>query len=156
VPKNIGYATFNVVLSEYYLNSLNKAGVDMNRRKKEELRKYNIKRAGKTDAEILVIDVEDKRNCLISEISSSIHVSLFSEEYDFMGDSCSDAKDRSRGINPMSPSYIKKIAEKRKVLCFEPLSSSGESTSSDTKDYCLAIVKKAFDAAKIEMALIKG
>jgi len=89
--------------------------------------------------------VEDKRAGLISDVARSIHCSLFPEEYDFMGDSCSDAKDRSRGINPMSQSYIDKIAEKRKALCFKALSSSGESTSSDTRDYCLKMVKKAFD-----------
>jgi len=136
----------------------------MNRFEKEQLSKCREKREGKTDAEIVVIDAEDKRNDLISDIASSIHGSLFPEEYDFMGDSCSDAKDRSRGINPMSQSYIDKIAEKRKVLWFEPLSSGGESVSSDTNDYCLKIVKKAFDeisnqklfnAAKLEMALSK-
>jgi len=117
----------------------------MNRLKKEELRQYNEKIEGKTDTETAVIDSEDKRAGLISDVARSIHCSLFPEEYDFMGDSCSDAKDRSRGINPMSSSYIKKIAEKRKVLCFKGLSSSGENTSSDTRDYCLKIVKKAFD-----------
>jgi len=117
----------------------------MSRLKKGELRQYNEKRVGKTDAEIAVIDAEDKREGLVSDVARSIHCSLFPEEYDFMGDSCSDAKDRSRGINPMSQSYIDKITEKRKALCFEPLSSSGESTSSDTRDYCLKIVKKAFD-----------
>jgi len=117
----------------------------MNRLKKEELSQYNAKREGKTDAETALIDAEDKRAGLISDVARSIHCSLFPEEYDFMGDSFSDAKDRSRGINPMSESYIKKIVEKRKVLHFEPLSSSGESTSSDTRNYCLKIVKKAFD-----------
>jgi len=136
----------------------------MNRLKKEELRQYNEKRDGKTVAETAVIDAEDKRNGLISDIASSIHGSLFPEEYDFMGDSCSDAKDRSRGINPMSQSYIDKISEKRNVLGFEPLSSSGDSAYSETTEYCLKIVKNAFDEisdkklfndAKLEMALSK-
>ena len=45
---------------------------------------------------------EFERKQRIKSVAEQIHCEFFPEEYDFMMDSISDAKDRRRGINPMS------------------------------------------------------
>jgi len=115
----------------------------MNRAKKEEKRKYQEARKGKTAEEIAVIDAQDIVNEQIHRVAKLLHGSLFSEEYDLMSDSISDAHDRKKGINPMSEEYIKKVDDKRRVLGFSSLSSSGQTTTNDTMEYCLRIAKGA-------------
>ena len=66
---------------------------------------------------------------------------LFGEEWDFMGDSIADSKDRSRGMNPMSQTYIDQVNKKRKAFGVSPHYDGG--TSSDiTSDYfCEEVVR---------------
>jgi len=115
----------------------------MNRAKKEEQRKYQEARKGKTAEVIAVIDAQDIVNEQVNRVAKLLHGSLFSEEYDLMSDSISDTHDRKKGINPMSEEYIKKVDDKRRVLGFSPLSSSGQTTTNDTMEYCLNVAEGA-------------
>jgi hypothetical protein len=65
-----------------------------------------------------------------------LHIELFSEEYDKMYDSILDAKERAKGINPMSKEYQQKVAKKRKNLGVSPLSSSGDSVDDSSWELC--------------------
>jgi len=118
----------------------------MNRAKKEEIRKYNEAREGKSVEEIADIDRQDKMDAKIKKLASLLHGRLFPEEYDFMSDSSSDAYDRKRGINPMSEAYIKKVAERRRVMGFSPLSSGGKTTENDTLEFCLSVARGALSS----------
>jgi len=117
----------------------------MNRAKKEEIRKYNEARQGKSIEEISEIDRQDKLDAQIKKLASLLHGQLFPEEYVFMSDSISDAKDRGRGINPMSEDYIRKVDDKRRVLGFSPLTSAGKTTDNDTLEFCMKIAKSSFN-----------
>ena len=79
-----------------------------------------FKRIFKVDslADLMKLDQEKLVQVLLYE--------LFSEEQDHMFDSISDAKDRAKGINPMSNEYQLRVAEKRNILL------DGESISSST------------------------
>ncbi|MCW8331888.1 hypothetical protein MD588_24110 [Photobacterium sp. SDRW27] len=60
---------------------------------------------------------------------SDSHADLFPEEYDFIGDSVTDARLRRRGVNPMAQSYIDAVNERRYqmgVKAFMPTSASPE------------------------------
>ena len=65
-----------------------------------------------------------------------LHIELFSEEYDKMSDSILDAKERAKGINPMSKEYQLKVAKKRKKLGVSQLSSSGDSVDDSSWELC--------------------
>lgn len=113
----------------------------MNRYKKEEKRKRDEARKGLTDDEVLAIDLEDEINNKIEKLARSIHAEKFPEEYDFMYDSGVDAKERSRGINPMSQEYIEKIRMKRKELGVAQLAENGMPASGDSYRVCLEEAK---------------
>jgi hypothetical protein len=63
------------------------------------------------------------------------HAELFFEEYDYMFDSLSEARNRQRGLSPMRASYLEKTNDRRVAMGFEPLSDSGHATSRDTYDF---------------------
>lgn len=90
----------------------------MNRFRKEELRKGQV----------------DRQNSEIEELARKIHIDRFPEEYDHYNDSISDAADRRCGINPMSATYIAKVAEKRRLEGVAPLGDNGLPVSKDTWD----------------------
>jgi len=119
----------------------------MNKAKKEEIRKYNEARQGKPAEEIAEIDRQDKMGAKIKKLASLLHGRFFPEEYDFMSDSISDAKDRKKDINPMSEEYIKKMDNKRQALGFRPILSSGHAVENETLEFCLKIVKSGFELA---------
>jgi len=56
-----------------------------------------------------------------------LHLELFPEEYDYIYDSIADAKDRRRGLNPMSQAYIDKTNERRISLGVLPFSITDDS-----------------------------
>lgn len=114
----------------------------MNRVKKEEKRKHDEARKGLSEDQIAVLDLEDLIKAKIERLAQKIHVEKYSEEYDFMYDSISDAKDRSKGINPMRQDYIEKIKKKREALGVTQLSDSGKSVSNDTFELCIQEAKK--------------
>ena len=71
-----------------------------------------------------------------------LHTELFPEEYDEIGDSTQDAKERKIGKNPMSKEYIKRMDDKRVKLGFNPLSPAGYNVTDDTMGYCKNLVVK--------------
>ena len=69
--------------------------------------------------------------------AKKLHIELFSEEYDKMSDSILDAKERAKGINPMSKKYQLKVAKKREHLGVSPLSISGNSIDDSSWQLCI-------------------
>jgi hypothetical protein len=63
------------------------------------------------------------------------HIELFPEEYDYMFDSFSEARERSKGLSPMDAAYLENASQRRVAMGFKPLSDSGYATSRDTFDY---------------------
>jgi hypothetical protein len=93
----------------------------MNKAKKEEARK--LRQAHETmSAEELQ---EFKRKRRIQSLAEQLHSEMFPEEYDFMMDSISDAKDRRRGKNPMSAEYTEQANARREKLGVPPLGANG-------------------------------
>ena len=68
-----------------------------------------------------------------------------------MSDSILDAKERAKGINPMSKEYQQKVAKKRKNLGVSPLSSSGDSVDDSSWELC----KKECEARKNKLKTLK-
>lgn len=58
---------------------------------------------------------------------NELHLELFPEEYDFMYDSIADARDRARGKNPMSQSYIDEVNERRINMGVKPYETTKSS-----------------------------
>lgn len=85
----------------------------MNRLKKEEILKQKVKYLGLTDMEIKKLKAEDAKQEKIQELARKIHHEKFPEEYDYFYDSSADAKDRKKGINPMSEEYINEVSMRR-------------------------------------------
>ena len=83
--------------------------------------------------------------------AKQLHIELFSEEYDNMSDSILDAKERAKGINPMSKEYQQKVAKKRKNLGVSPLSNSGESVDDSSWELC----KEECEARKNKLKTLK-
>lgn len=104
----------------------------MNRFKKEEIRNRRELRAGLSEMEIKLLDREEFRQHMIFELARSIHEQWFPEEYDHIYDSIEEAKDRLKGINPMSESYNVDIATRRKAISVSPLSESGMPICNDS------------------------
>jgi|TARA_B110001452_G_scaffold41907_1_gene32168 hypothetical protein len=83
--------------------------------------------------------------------AKQLHIELFSEEYDKMSDSILDAKERAKGINPMSKKYQLKVAKKREHLGVSPLSSSGDSVDDSSWELC----KEECEARKNKLKTLK-
>jgi len=114
----------------------------MQRAKKEKLKKANQAREGKSEAEIAELDFNDHVLEKVKKRANTLHHDQFPEEFDFMYDSLSDAKDRRRGINPMSQDYIDKVNSKRARLGVTALAENGKSVSMDTYKICLEEAKR--------------
>jgi len=76
----------------------------------------------------------------VDEKARKLHTELFPEEYDEIGDSIQDAVERSKGNNPMSKEYIKRMDDKRIKLGFNPLSPAGYNENDDTIGYCKKLI----------------
>ncbi|XOB90755.1 hypothetical protein ACMC9M_10360 [Pseudomonadota bacterium 24LQ007] len=109
----------------------------MNRYKAEQSRAQREARLGKTPAEIQALDQVDALHTQIRELAHKIHADRFPEEYDHYYDSIADAKDRSRGINPMSQEYIDKVNARRQKLGVAPLAENGMPVSNETWEIAL-------------------
>lgn len=113
----------------------------------QKLKKHELKKLSKAKeqffqehsgegAEILYECYRDLDN-LVNRYTNALHAKLFSEEYDFMGDSIADSRDRARGTNPMSDEYENKVNQKRISMGFLPLKKDGmPSDANKTKAYC--------------------
>ncbi|GGE69819.1 hypothetical protein GCM10011533_22740 [Streptosporangium jomthongense] len=102
----------------------------MNRAKKEEAKKLREAYESMSPEEL----EEFERRRRIKSLAEQIHSELFPEEYDFMMDSIADAKDRRRGINPMSDEYTAKVNARRKELGVSPLGDNGMPTDNSSWD----------------------
>ena len=100
----------------------------MNRMAKEELRRYREARKGLSPAEIAELDRREAEEEAFQKRVRSWHGRLFPEEYDFYYDSIADARDRARGINPMSDEFIARTDARRKALGFAAYGFDGPST----------------------------
>ena len=83
--------------------------------------------------------------------AKQLHIELFSEEYDKMFDSILDAKERAKGINPMSKKYQLKVAKKREHLGVSPLSISGNSIDDSSWQLCI----EEYEARKNKLKTLK-
>lgn len=100
----------------------------MNKAKKEAARKLREAYENLSPEELQ----EFERNRRIESLAEQIHHELFPEEYDFMMDSISDAKDRRRGINPMSDDHTAKVNARREELGVSPLGDNGMPTDNSS------------------------
>lgn len=114
----------------------------MNREKKEEIKRYQAARAGLSPDEVAAVDRRESHQKAIKDLARTLHAEQFPEETDFCYDSSSDAKDRSRDINPMSDDYVKRVDERRIRMGFAPLLPSGLPQSQETMEYCIELAKK--------------
>ena len=114
----------------------------MQRAKKEEMRKWQEARAGKSGEEIAAIDRADSLEKEINEVASSIGYWFFPEEYDYIYDSVSDAKARRRGKNPMSESYLSSVDKKRQELGLNFLAESGMTTSDLLRELAIFMIQR--------------
>lgn len=119
----------------------------MNRAKKEQLKRYQEARRGLSEEEVRELNAREARNSAIESLARSIHHEWFPEEYDFMMDSYSDAKDRRRGQNPMSAEYTARVNARRAEFGIKPLGPDGMPV--DKESWRLARVEAArrFDEA---------
>lgn len=106
----------------------------MNKAKKEDARKLR-EAYEKLSTEELQEFAQQRR---IEALAKEIHFELFPEEYDHMMDSISDAKDRRRGINPMSVDYTAKVNARREELAVSPLGANGMPTDISSWDVARA------------------
>ena len=120
----------------------------MNRVKKEEIRKHKEARQGLTPEQVQVLDAQDIENALIEALARKMHVARFAEEYDYMYDSTSDARERQRGVNPMSQEYMAKIKEKRQQQGVSPLAENGLALTQETNELCLQEAKGLIDSLR--------
>ena len=72
---------------------------------------------------------------------NDLKYALFSEEWDFMGDSMADSKDRSRGINPMSQDYTNRVNRKRKAFGVNPIYEGGHDSDISSDSFCQEVVR---------------
>lgn len=117
----------------------------MNRAKKEEARKLREAYENMSKKELEELD----RKRQIEALARGIHHELFPEEYDFMMDSISDAKDRRRGINPMSEEYTERVNARRKELSVPPLGPNGLPTCKTSWEVAYAEAEKRYQGSSI-------
>lgn len=113
-----------------------------NKVKREELRKKAEARQGLSPEQVAELDAQDALEEEIHNQALALHVEMFPEEYDYRLDSCADAQERKRGINPMNQDYIDKVAKKRMELGVSPLAQDGMPASKDSYQVCLGIIRK--------------
>ena len=109
----------------------------MNRWKKEEIKKHNKDREGKSADEIKALDGLGRQRERICALARKIHSETFPEEYDFMLDDIADLNRRRQGENPMNQEYTKKVNLRRVDLGFKPLTDNGMPSNEQTYEWCL-------------------
>tara|TARA_B100000809_G_C14971956_1_gene471273 strand:+ start:277 stop:750 length:474 start_codon:yes stop_codon:yes gene_type:complete len=107
----------------------------MNRQKKEELKKFHHDTNGMNLVEIEAYKLNQLQEKERKHLIFMLHTAIFPEEYDYQGDSYSDTKERKRGIDPLSKSYIKTVVERRLKFGVEPYVCN-QGHFQTTIDYC--------------------
>lgn len=113
----------------------------MNKAKKEEARKLREAYENLSEEELQEFEQQRRFEALAKEI----HFELFPEEYDHMMDSISDAKDRRRGINPISADYTTKVNTRRDGLGVSPLGDNGMSIDNSSWDVARAEARRRLE-----------
>lgn len=67
---------------------------------------------------------------------------LFSEEWDFMADSTSDAQKRAAGVNPADSDYTSKVNGKRELFGVTPLAENGMPQDESSLRFCEKVIAK--------------
>ncbi|MEX0624599.1 hypothetical protein [Saccharospirillum sp.] len=114
----------------------------MNRVNKEAARQYREAREGLSAAKIQALDLKEAREQELDSLTRAIHHEWFPEESDHMMDSISDARDRKRGINPMSAEYTESVNTRREARGVEPLGENGLPTTKKSWDLAAAEAKR--------------
>lgn len=94
-----------------------------------------------TDYEIEKLRKVQQRPTEFATQVQELQRALFSEESDFMLDSGVDAKERSRGKNPMSQAYIDRITKKREAFGLPSLGESGYTVDEASELFCEEVVR---------------
>ncbi|WP_223883427.1 5' nucleotidase, NT5C type [Arenibacter lacus] len=94
-----------------------------------------------TDYEIeKVREIQRKPTPFATQVKN-LRLALFGEEYDFMGDSGADSKDRSKGISPMSQEYTDRVNKKRETFGVSPLGEAGYAQDNSSLLFCEEVVR---------------
>lgn len=118
----------------------------MNKAKKEKARKLREAYENMSKAEFQKF----MRKQQIQSLAQTIHFELFPEEYDEIMDSYSEAKDRRRGINPMSAEYTERVNARRKGLGVPPLGPNGLPACRTSWDVAWTEAEKQCPSDKIQ------
>lgn len=94
-----------------------------------------------TDYELEQIRRIQRESTPFAEQVKALRNAMFGEEWDFMGDSISDAKSRSRGENPMSQEYSERVNKKRAAFGVSPLSETGGAIDETLQLFCEDVVR---------------
>ena len=103
--------------------------------KKEELRRYREAREGLSPEEVAELDRRGREEQAFEKEVQLWHGRIFREEDDFYFDSGADARDRARGINPMSERYIRRTDARRRALGFAGYMDKEPDLPSDTRGW---------------------
>lgn len=80
------------------------------------------------------------------KLGRELHAALFSEEYDHLYDSISEAKDRQRGVNPMNADHVGKTNMLRAQLGFTPFKVGPEANNDDTYAWVMEKLRQGEEA----------
>lgn len=101
------------------------------------------------------MEKNEKRNASESEkgedeaqqqLRRELHVALFPEEYDYVYDSFSEAKDRARGITPMNADHVGKTNTLRAQLGFTPFKVGPDANNDDTYAWVMGKLRQGEEA----------
>jgi hypothetical protein len=82
----------------------------------------------------------------LQQLGRELHAELFTEEYDHMYDSASEAKDRQRGKNPMNAKNVEKMNALRAQLGFTPFSVGPDASNDDTYSWVMEKLRQGEEA----------
>ena len=114
-----------VNLARLPLQGHNIPGGLVNRYKKEEMARFGESRKPSKDGGVAFPSARRLEQEFFDKAVRTLHSEIFPEENDFYGDSCVDANNRDRGINPMDSEYVDRVCQRRHRLGVSPLSANG-------------------------------
>ena len=117
----------------------------MNRYKKEEMARFGESRKPSKDGGVAFPSARRLEQEFFDKAVRTLHSEIFPEENDFYGDSCVDANNRDRGINPMDSEYVDRVCQRRHRLGVSPLSANGMVANNDTELLCRRQVQSEID-----------
>ncbi|MBY6064514.1 hypothetical protein [Pseudidiomarina sediminum] len=88
---------------------------------------------------------------LLRQLSSQLHGHYFPEEYDYVYDSISEARDRRRGINPMSKEYTERVNRRRLQRGVSALNNEGHAQDGTSVAYAHTRAVELLQQAETEL-----